>query len=758
MSEEKKLRFSRRAFLKASAAATLAGSAGSFLLGCEPEEVVDDPTPVDDIEVELPPEPEITTKFSYCGVCSANCAMIVEVVDDKVYRLKGNPDDQVAQGKLSVKGYACIKQLYDPDRLKYPMKRTNPEKGPDVDPEFVEISWEEAFQLTADAYNEAIEEHGPQSLLIFSRGHDWLNRWQKAIGTPNRVQHHSICFTTHTAVWRASVGTGNRPFMLDLENAKYILSFGWDMPSKAKNMSARDYIKALNNGAKAVVLDPRLTPTGTLADEWIPIKPGTDLAFCLAMINVIVNEELYDEDFVENYTYGLEELREGVQDYTPSWAEEKTGVSADTIERIAREFGTTRPAMIPNHKRDAGGPNYANGWRVSFCMLILNSLVGSIDREGGQIIQRTPSMPGFDEIFPPDEDWFPEMPEERIDGWEKHPIVAPTSRGDFSTVTEGILNEDPYPVKVGFARKHNVLAFPNAPRFVEALKKLDFLAVCEIVPSEMAQMADVVFPEPYWLETSGMGARSYHAFYPQIAVRQPAHDPLYDTKGYGGIITGIAEAMGLGHIFEGVSSGQMREEQLETLGTSWEELNENGLWSDEQPFTPREEFGTPSGKIELYSTVMEENGYDPLPYWQPKREEPTDEYPFYYIISRAPMQKMTETQNNELTLQVDPENTVMINENTAADMGISEGDEVYVESRTGNRIKLKAELLKGIREDCICVFHGFGHWSRDLTLAHQRGANEGDLIPTMTIQESLDLKDPGAGGCMSDFCVKIEKA
>lgn len=752
MPEKKETRkFSRRSFLKASAATVAAGAAGSFLLTKSGKKTASGVTQ------KAAAAPKVTHKYNFCGICSANCGMVAEVIDGKATRLLGNPDDQVAKGKLCVKGYAALKDLYDPDRLKYPMKRTNPEKGPGVDPGWVKISWEEAFELAGEKFNEARENYGPESIAFFSRGHDWMNRLQRAIGTPNHIQHHSTCFTTYTAVWRACVGVGNRPFMLDLENAKYLLSFGWDMPSKAKNMSARDYVKAVSNGAKSVVVDPRLTVTGTLADEWIPIKPGTDLAFMLAMIRIIINEELYDKDYVEQSTIGIEELKAAVQDYTPEWAAEITGVDAGTIEQVAWDFGTTRPALIPNHKRDAGGPNYSNSWRVAFCKLILNALVGSIDHEGGQIFARTPSMPGFDQIFPPPE--FPEMKPERIDGFEKHPIIGPTRRGDFATVTDAILDEDPYPLKAAFFRKHNVLAFPDAVKFTEALKKLDFVAVVDVWPSEMVQMADVVFPEPYFLETSGFGARAYHAFYPQIALRQPVVEPMYDTRGYGGVIEGLAEAMGFGEYFEGVSGGKLREEQLKALGTSWDELQNspNGLWSDEREFVPRTSFSTESGKIEFYSTELEKHGYDPLPYWQPKREMPSSEYPFYMLISRPGMHKMTATQNNELMLQAYPENSVMLHREKAQEMGIQEGDEVYVESRAG-RIKLQAEIIEGIRPDCICIEHGFGHWSKQYSLAYQRGANEGDLIPRISIDEMLKINDPGAGSCMNDFCVKVYKA
>ncbi|MEW5919588.1 MAG: molybdopterin-dependent oxidoreductase [Bacillota bacterium] len=762
MAKNKKKGLSRRAFLLASGAAVTAGAASNFLLtGCQPKDVkVEGPAEEEAAPVRklISVDPEVTaTKFNVCGVCGAACAMIADMVDGRVWRLRGNPDDQVALGHLCVKGYTAHKDLYCPDRLKYPLKRTNPQKGPGVDPGWVKIEWDEAFKLTADAFNKAIQENGPQSVAFFSRNHDWMDRLRHAIGTPNQIIHDNTCFTTYTATWRGSLGIGMRSYMMDIQNAKYILSFGWDIPSKAKNNQARDYIKALENGAKCVCLNPHLTITASLADEWIPIKPGTDLAFMLAMIRIIINEELYDKDYVASYTTGLDELKAAVQDYTPQWAAEITEVPAATIERIAREFGTTRPAFVPTHKRDAGGPNYANSWRTAFCSIILNALVGAWDREGGQIIPRTPRMPSFNDIFPPPA--FPPMPKERIDGFEKHSVIADMRGGDFSTITEAILSEKPYPLKAALMNKYNLLSFPNPARFAEALAKLDFVAVVEYWPSELAQMADVVFPEFHFLEGSGMTPRAFTAYYPQIALREPVHDPLYDAKGFGSIITGIAKAMGLGEYFEGLSSGEFNNKRLEALETSWDELkaSPNGLWSKEQPFKGREEWGTPSKKIELYSSLFKEKGFDPLPYWQPKKEMPSPAYPLYMLISRPPMHKMTATQNNELRIQVYPENSAILHKDTAKQLGIKDGDEVTVESRVG-KIKLKAQLTEGIRPDCVCVEHGFGHWSKELTIANNRGANEGELIPNYSIEESLALKCPGANVLMTDFCVKVARA
>ena len=760
----KNRKLSRRAFLKAAAATAAAGAAGSFVLtGCSPtDDDGDDDIVIDDNGISLVDDyPEVEIKHNVCGVCSAGCAMKVEVADGKVLAIKGNPDDQVAQGHLCVKGYGAHYLMYSPDRLKYPMKRTNPEKGIGVDPQWVQIDWDEAFDIVGTKLKEIKDNYGPESIMMATRPHDWAARLTHAIGTPNALRHHDTCYSTHEAVWGATVTGSGRPWMMDLSNAKYILSLGWDMPGKGKNMSARDYAIALENGAKAVVVDPMLSTTASLADEWLAIKPGTDLAFCLAMINVIVNEDLYDKDFVSNYCSGIDEVKDFIQEYTPEWAAPITEIPADTIARIAKEFATTLPAIIPTHKRDAGGPLYSNSWRTSHAIVILNALVGNIDRKGGYIFSRTPQVPSFNDLFPPAAE-FPEKRKDRIDGQENYPLIQRTGGGlgkaGFTTVADGILNEKPYAIKGAFFRKHNTMAFPNQVRFVEALKKLEFIVVLDIIGSELAQMADVVLPEPYFLETSGMIHRNYFSFYPQFAVRQPVHDTIYDTKGYGAIVEGIAKGMGLEAYFEGVSGGKMRDEQLKALGSSWEELNSspNGLWSGDNTFKPREEFNTPSKKIELYSTALKDNGHDPLPAWEPRREEPKDGE-FTFLVTRPACHRMTESQSNEAMMEIVGENVLFINPKAAQDLGINEGDEVVIESRA-NKIQLKAAFKKGLRPDCVASYHGFGHWSKELSMAYGKGAHCGDLIPDYSIAEMKDINDPGMGGCMNDYGVKVSKA
>jgi thiosulfate reductase/polysulfide reductase chain A len=303
-----------------------------------------------------------------------------------------------------------------------------------------------------------------------------------------------------------------------------------------------------------------------------------------------------------------------------------------------------------------------------------------------------------------------------------------------------------------------VLAFPNPARLVEALKTLDFIAVSDILPSEMAQMADVVLPDNTFFEGSGLNPRTYHAMYPQVALRD-ALPPVYDTKSFGSVSVALLRKMGLNEYApEGMGGKAIMKAQLEALGTTAEEIRgAGGMWGQPVEFKPKTEFGTPSKKIELYSTVMEENGYDPLPRWVEPRAKLTDQYPYHLLIWRKPWERMSQSQNDPILAEFCPENCATMNPETAKKVGVGEGHYVWVESSVG-KIKVRVHLTAGIRPDCVAVDHGFGHTSPGYSVAYGMGSNDGDLIPTMTIEEQLKFNTPDMAAYMEDVAVKVYKA
>jgi thiosulfate reductase / polysulfide reductase chain A len=695
--------------------------------------------------------------YGVCGICSMECAYLAHLRNGRVVRFSGNPKDQIAEGKLCVKGYSGIRLLYDPDRLKYPMKRTNPEKGIGVDPGWIKISWDEALDLTANKLSEVRVRYGPQAIQLIARPMPWPKHFIRAIGSPNHSAHNNGCYATHEVLWRAMVTGTGKMWTVDYENAKYILAFGWDSMGKSKNHWSRAINRARAGGAKLTVFEPRLSTTAAKADEWIPVKPGTDLSVLLAMIRTIVNEELHDREFVEKYTSGFAQLKEAVQQYTPEWAASISGIQPETIARIAREFATTKPAVIASHKRDAGGPNYANSWRTAQCFIILNALVGTLDRPGGHIFDRKPKLPDFSDVFQ-----LPPYPESykgpRVDGMEKFPILYPTGKGSFSTLAEGILSGKPNPIKAAVVWKHNLLAFPNPARVVEALKTLDFIAVSEIYPSEMAQMADVLLPDNTDYEGSGLSLRTYYAMFPQVALREGI-PPVHDTRSFSSVVVELLRRMGLDEYTpEGMSGKSIINAQLAALGTTADEIRRNGgIWSNPQPFKPSTEFHTPSKKIELYSTVLEQNGYDPLPHWAEPQAEANGKYPFHLLIWRKPWQRHTQSQNDPVFAELCGENEAHLHPEAAAKLEIGDGDYVWLESRLG-KIKVKARLTQGIRPDCVAVDHGFGHWSPGYTVACGRGSNDGDLIAGYTVEEQLEIGCPGMSVLWEDWVVRVYKS
>ena len=697
------------------------------------------------------------TLYQSCGVCGSTCGMIAHVKNGRIRWIEGNPAETLGgDGKVCVKGASAVRDLYNPDRLKSPLKRTNPRKGKNEDPGWIKISWDEAFKTVGAAFNKSIKKYGPQSIVLFSRKNDPTVRLKKAIGTPNQVEHHDTCYSSHDIAWHVMATGKGRSWTMDIENAKYILSFGWDMPGKSKLSQCIPFMKAKEKGAKVVVFDPRFSFTASKADEWFPIKPATDLAVVLTMTNVIISENLYNKEYVENCTYGLDQLAQYVRQYTPEWASKISEVPADDIARIARELAKTRPAIIPTHKRDPGGPCYANSFTLAQAEIILSALIGSIEAKGGFFIDRKFKFPKLEEFAPVE---YPKMTEKRrIDGEHLFPIANAKGEGNFGHVAGGMLADDPYPVRAGIALAYNLLSFPNPDTMEEAIKKMDFFAVVDIVPSEMCQMADIVLPETHFLERSGYVQRGHHAMWPQLMLREgiPA---LYDGKGWSAIVSGILKAMGKSEFIPDWKA--YSDACLEAAGTSIKAMKDNkGVWEEKKEPKGKTEFETPTKKIELYSTVLEKEGYEPLPSWHEPFDKPSEKYPFRLLTHHLMWQFNGKLANDPYLMELQHENLLHLHPETAGEIGVKQGGYALVDSPTGKSLKIKVHTTQGIRKDCVMTEHFAGHWSKGLNIAYGKGTNEGDLLPERHLKDTLKFKSylPCFSSYITDVCVNVRKA
>jgi thiosulfate reductase/polysulfide reductase chain A len=704
-----------------------------------------------------PPDSIVTS----CGICDSACGIRATVKDGVIQFLQGLPEDPQGGGTLCAKGTAAAALKYDPDRLKYPMKRTNPIKGLGVDPGWMRIGWEEALDTIAQRFRSILDLHGRQALLAVSRGKpDILNRFYRSLGI-TRVDHNDMCYGVDIIVQKYTVGPHS--FAYDLENSKYILLFGWDMMARAKLTLAKPLAEAKSRGAKVVNFNPQRTVTARFSDEWHPIRPGSDLAAALAIINVLLEENLFNREFVHNFTNFLEyesPIRDHFRHYTPEWAEGMCDVPAADLRRIAREFGTAGPSVVPVHKKTPAA-NYANATQTCHALSVLNILAGTIDRPGGRYFPRTISIPTLDAIYPPPA--YPALPSKRVDGREQIQFAQEGNYGMFSTLASGMVDANPGQVKGLFWYGYSLLSFPDTAKTIAALKSVDFTVVVETMAADATYFADIVLPNAMYLEGSDVVPRTYRAKSPSVVVRQPLTAAPFEAKSTGWICVELGKRLAPEYFKKPdgawINPSEVLDEQVRRagLGADFASFRKDGFMTKQAEFVPATKFSTPSGKCQIYVPEFKAKGYAPLPNWVAKREEVSAEYPFYLVTYLPGNHKRNSTQNNAILNEISPENHALLNTATAARLGIREGQTVRLRSRIG-AIELYAKLTETLRPDCVVVPHGYGHRSPLLTRAAGRGACDNLLIPAQTPAEMLAGSNFTGSGAIMDAVVQIEPA
>ena len=705
---------------------------------------------------------DVTTITSACGICSPACGLKASVKDGVVTFIEGLEMDAHGRGHLCGKGAAGGQLLYDPDRLKYPMKRTNPEKGYDVDPGFVRISWTEALDTIAAKMDFYRKSYGPDSLWFVTLPlPDTLLRLINALGAINRTDHRDVCFQTDQLAALHTMGA--KTWCNDFANSKFILLFGWDQVAKNKLVYANGIVDARSNGAKVVHFSPTYAATSRMATEYFNINPGTDLAVALAMIQVILGENLYNKEFVDQYTNFSQfetQIRQHFAEYTPQWAERISGVPAADIARLAREFATSGASICPAHKKTLCA-NYSNASQLVHAIMILNILAGSIDRPGGRYFPRTFSVPGVDAVYPPPA--YPPKTGIRFDGRDKLPLVNNLNFGLFSLAADGILRRNPGLIKMSFWVDYTALAFPNPPEMEEVLRQIEFNVVYDFLPTDTVSMADIVLPGTMYLEETGIMNRDYNAKYPQAMARQAVSRPQFETRGKAFVALELGKRLTPDYFKKPdgtfFSAAELLDEQVKRagLGENFADFAQKGIVERKADFVPRTTFPTPNGnnKCQIYVPAFASAGGEALPKWHPKREEPSAEYPYYYLTFIPGIHKRNSTQNNAILNEIMPTNAAIIHPDLARKLGVAEGQMVRIRSRAG-AIELPAHLSQTVRPDAVSVAHGYGHRSRLLTKAGRKGVRDGDLVRGLSVEEMIERGNFLGSSCIMDVVVNIE--
>lgn len=669
-----------------------------------------------------------------CEMCVWRCGVLAKVKDGKVVKLEGNPEHPNSTGKLCARGQSGLMNTYDPDRILHPLIRV----GKRGEGKFRQASWEEALDLVAKNMLDIKSKYGPEAML-FSSTHNISQPVFENIlygfGSPNYGTQRSLCFN---AMIVANLMTyGMEEPARDYGNIKYLILTGRNLTEAISTSETSALMEIISRGAKVVYIDPRFTKTASKATEWIPIKPGTDSAFHLALINVIINENLYNKSFVDAFTVGFDQLSAAVAQYTPAWAEKITGVSADTITRIAHEFAAAgSSALAHNGWRTS---NFLNSFQTQRAITILNAIMGNwgstLHPAAGEGAGGLGSIPQ-----PP----YPRVTAPRLDGvpW-KYPFV-PLKLGIFQEMRDGALKGDPYqPHGWLISRQNPVLDLPDRQKTLELFGKLDFIATIGIIMNDTEWFSDVILPEASYLERyDPLNLVGDKAF-----LRQPVIEPQGEAKSALWIFKELGTRLGIGDFFQYADEKDYINQQLKPLGVNVDQIAMHGYAKlpsgDKSEFT----WSTPTGKIEIYSATLEKGGFKPLPEWE-EPPAPKDDQ-FYLLTGKVGQHTQFGTQNNKLLHKYEDAPRIWMHPDAAAKRGIKDWDMVEVTSEVG-KINVPVWVTASIRPDCVYMTPGYGHLSKGLRTAYGVGSSESVLHVTYT--------DPVSGAqALSQTFVTVKK-
>ena len=641
-------------------------------------------------------------KRSICDMCCIGyCGMDVFVENGRATRVQ--PWAGYPQGPLCSKGNSILQQLYHPARLRYPMKRTNPKGSANAG--WTRITWDEALTTIAEKFNEIKDRDGAEKVVFYvgdpkEEPRPPAQRLGLVFGSPNYGTESSTCATSMQMAQRLN-GAGGLPFNA---NSKTVIFWahnpGWSM---AREMGA--LVDAKDAGCKVIAVDPRLSPIARLADIHLQVRPGTDGALALGMANVMISEGLYDAEFVEQWTYGFDEYKEYVQEFTPEKVAEITLVPAEKIVEAARLYATNKPTSWVTSASPV--VHHANGCQNQRAVGALAALTGNVSVPG---LKPSPSGVSVPEIndwqkrlpplkdLKPDKEYFPVW-------WQMIEQLQMNLLPEY--VADGQL-------KAGLFVGANFRMWPQDQEYSKAIGDMEFAAGADFWMTPTMELMDIVLPVATSLERTGpirVAGRN-------VFIRTPVVQPGGEVRGDREWMFDLAVKMGLGADFWDGSVEASMDWQLEGLGLKAADVMAEATGVNIPPgeMTPASDkpgFSTPSGKFEFRSQVLEEAGFDGLPTYKEPAESPVStpelaaKYPLILNTgSREPM--FVHSRHREIPrlreLQVEPK--VDINPVDASARGIKQGSDVVVEGPRGS-ITVKANVTQLAMPGVVHVYHGW---------------------------------------------------
>lgn len=672
---------------------------------------------------------------SVCSLdCPDQCGLLLHKEDGKVVKVEGDPQHPVTKGHICNKVRNMTERIYDQSRLKYPLKRI----GAKGEGKFTRISWEEALATITSRWKELINSAGPESILPYSfygnmgrlsaEGMD--RRFFNRLGASQLDQ--TICSAAGSVGYKYTMGSSIGIDPEDTLHSKLIILWGINAASTNMHQVALAQQARKQNGAKIIVIDVHKNQTGRLADWFIPILPGTDSALALGMMHILFAENMVDHDFLQKYTVGQEELRGHVVQYDPKTVSRITGVPVEDIYKLARMYGTTSPSFI----RIGNGPqHHDNGGMFVRTTSCLPALTGQWLEKGGGAIKGNSAYlaPNTESLQRPDL------------LKNKHTRVI-----NMNLLGETLLSLDP-PVKSLYVYGTNpAVVAPESNKVRKGLAREDlFLVVHDLFLTETAKYADIVLPATSSFENTDFYTSYWHQY---IQIQQPVIAPYGESKSNVDVFRMLAKGMGFTEPFFEETEAEMiagaldnpRNPYLE--GITYDALvKQQFLKAAVKPLFPGK-LATPSGKIELYSERMKEDGYPPLPTYVPLFND--GEHPYQFVPGPNHNFLNSTFSNNQKHIRLEKEPRLHMNGKDALATGIEDGDTVRVWNNRG-QCELKASVGDKVLPGVVVTQ---GLWADTMDIADSKSAKQ--LVNTLTPDRIADM---GGGATFFSGRVSVEK-
>jgi anaerobic selenocysteine-containing dehydrogenase len=666
--------------------------------------------------------PPVTAK-AICRMCHGGCGTVITVEDGAITKVAGDPDNPINLGKLCSKaGLPSIEQSYHPDRIEHPLLRTSRDRP------FSRVSWEEAIGFIAEKMLSIRAAHGAEAISL-ARGvsmnnNQVLTRLANVFGTPNAISINYYCYGPRvsacavTSAGKHSGRTWDTVAIVDYYDSPACI-VEWGSQKRISNdhglIGHVPVTQALRKNPVTIIVDPRRPASAGRGDLWLPLRPGTDAAMALGWLHVILEAQLEDAAFIRDWCHGFEALQRRVRDYPPEVVAGITGCPAADIRKAARLYATSKPAAI------AWGTGLDHIGRNTFqsarAVHILMGITGNLDVPGGNCYWPTPRLGDCErwDLLPP-EQHAKRLGADRFPGLN----LRPTVYAHPPTVFRTILSEEPYPVKGMIVVGNNpAVCYPNTRTVMAALRKLELLAVSDIFMTPTARAAHVVLPAASNLERDEprlyMNIKGPGGMFMDTSTRKLAE--IGERRSDWDFLFALGRALGYPQHFPAIET--FVAEALAPMGLTWQELRDKDYLVEPLRFRKYESdgFGTPTGKFELWSTIAEGWGLDPLPGHSEPQESPrrTPEIAARYplILNTGVRQPMYWNSNGHplpSLRRLQPEPSVEVHPDTAARFGLTDKARAWVETPRG-RLRFRVRCSSRTSPEVVSVPHGW--WQPD---------------------------------------------